>query len=298
MIGYVGLGSMGSRMAARLLPHYPVAAFDRDETALKRIGELGATVCASGREVAEQSEIVLLCLPTSDHVRSVLFGEDGVAAGARPGTIVVDQTTGDPAETREMAARARVAGWTLIDAPVSGGPMGAEAGTLAVIVGAEPTDYAVVEPVLKVISPNVFHVGGVGSGHVTKIVNNLLSAVHRVASLEALALAAKNGVDPGQALEVILAGSGRNFYLETFGRSHLLSGALDSGFTLELLHKDVRLACTLGEGAGVPMYFGNLVKDFYQVCMNDQGGSAEVNNAALVFDRLAGTNVIPTRPTS
>jgi 3-hydroxyisobutyrate dehydrogenase len=292
-IGYIGLGNMGGRLAARLQAAHPLSVFDLNGDAVQRMVDLGATACGSPREVAEHSDLVLLCLPTSGHVRTALFGGDGVAAGARPGTIVVDQTTGDPAQTRAMAERAAGLGWTLTDAPVSGGPMGADAGTIAIMVGADPAVYEIVAPVLHSISPNVFHAGDVGSGHVTKLVNNLLSAVHRSASLEALALAAKNGVDPARALEIILAGSGRNFYLETFVGSHVLTGKLESGFTLELLHKDVRLACELGGSSGVPMYFGNLVKEFYQTCINAMGASAEVNTAALVMDRLAGTHVVP-----
>jgi 3-hydroxyisobutyrate dehydrogenase len=297
-VGYIGLGNMGSRLATRLQLQVPLSVYDRDAAAVDLMVDRGATACSSAREVTERSDVVLLCLPTSDHVREVLFREDGVAAGARAGTIVVDQTTGDPAVTRAMAEQARTMGWTLADAPVSGGPMGADAGTIAIMVGASPEVYETISEVLRVISPNVFHAGDVGSGHVTKLVNNLMSAVHRAASLEALALAAKNGVDPGRALDIILAGSGRNFYLETFVRSHLLTGKLESGFTLELLHKDVRLACELGDGSGVPMYFGNLVKEFYQVCMNAMGGGAEVNTAALVMDRLAGTHVVPDVPPS
>ena len=126
-----------------------------------------------------------------------------------------------------------------------------------------------------------------------KLSNNMLSGVNRAVSLEALALAVKNGVDPQKALEIILASSGRNFYLETFVGSHILTGKLKSGFTLALLHKDIRLACELGTATGVPMYFGSLAKEFFQVCMNDQGREAEVNSAALVMDRLAGTHVVP-----
>jgi 3-hydroxyisobutyrate dehydrogenase len=223
----------------------------------------------------------------------VLFGPDGIADAAKPGTLIVDQTTGDPSITRTMAAELAERGIELVDAPVSGGPMGADAGTIAIMVGASSEQYARLEPVLQAISPNIFHAGDVGAGHVIKLANNLLSGVHRAVSLEALALAEKNGVDPKRALDIILASSGRNFYLETFVGSHVLTGNLASGFTLGLLHKDVKLACQLGADSGVPMFFGGIAKEFYQVCMNDQGREAEVNAAALVMDRLADTHVVP-----
>jgi 3-hydroxyisobutyrate dehydrogenase len=292
-IGYIGLGSMGGRLARRLQREHVVSVYDRDPAAVAALAELGALPCASSSEVAAQSDVLFLCLPTSDHVRSVLFDQEGVLAGAASGLVVVDQTTGDPEVTRQLARELADHGVELLDAPVSGGPMGADAGTVAIMVGAPGDRYEAVAEILRVVSPNVFHAGEVGCGHVIKLANNLMSAVHRTASLEALSLAVKNGVDPGRALEILLAGSGRNFYLETFVGSHLLTGQLASGFTLALLHKDVRLACALGDKSDVPMLFGNLVKEFYQMCINDQGSQADCNTAALVMDRLAGTNVVP-----
>ena len=294
-IGYIGLGNMGGPLASRLQRQHALAVYDPSDAAVQRLVDQGATGCSSASELAAQCEVVLLCLPTSDHVRSVIFGEDGIAAAAKPGTLIVDQTTGDPAATRAMAAELAERGLELIDAPVSGGPMGAEQGTIAIIVGSTPTQFETVGPILRVISPNVFHAGEVGAGHVTKLANNMLSAAHRMISFEALALAAKNGVDPGRALDILLASSGRNFFLETFARSHILTGKLASGFTLRLMYKDVRLACQLGADSGVPMLVGNLVKEFFQVCMNELGPEEEANASALVMDRLAGTHVVPLR---
>ncbi|MEN2738385.1 NAD(P)-dependent oxidoreductase [Microbacterium sp. X-17] len=292
-VGYVGLGNMGGRLARRLQREHTLTVYDRSAATIDALVELGATAAPSAAAVAAASDIVFLCLPTSAHVRSALFDAEGVLAGAQPGTLIVDQTTGDPAQTRAMAAEVAERGCVLVDAPVSGGPMGADAGTIAIMVGAPDEVFARLQPILTVISPNVFHAGDVGCGHVIKLANNLLSAVHRAVSLEALALAQKNGVDGERALDILLASSGRNFYLETFVRSHVLSGKLTSGFTLELLHKDARLATQLGDHSGVPMFFGALAKEFYQLCINDQGPGAEVNNAALVMDRLAGTHLVP-----
>ena len=292
-VGYVGLGSMGSALARRLQAEHDLAVFDLNQTAVDDLVTLGATACSTAAELASQCEVVLLCLPTTDHVRSALLGTDGVAAGARPGTLIVDQTTGDPAATRAMAEELAVRGLELIDAPVSGGPFGAAAGTIAIMVGATPGQFEVVEPILRVISPNVFHAGDPGAGHVMKLVNNLLAGANRAIGLEGLALAANNGLDLHRALDIILASSGRNFFLETFVRSHILSGQLPSGFTLGLQHKDVKLACELGIDSGVPLPLSNLVKEFYQVCINQQGRDAQVNTSALVMDQLAGSHIVP-----
>ena len=233
----------------------------------------------------------MLCLPTSDQVRTVIFGADGLASAAKKGTLIVDQTTGDPIATRAMAAELAGRGLELIDAPVSGGARGADAGTIAIIVGAAPAQYARIEPILHAISPNVFHAGGVGSGDVMKLVNNTLSAANRLVGLEGMALAVKNGIEPKKALEIILASSGRNLWLQTF-MSRVLSGDLHSGFALGLSYKDVRLATQLGVDSDVPMFFGNLVREFYQMCINEMGHDAQVNTAALVMDRIAKTQMV------
>jgi 3-hydroxyisobutyrate dehydrogenase len=234
-----------------------------------------------------------LCLPTSDQVRTAIFGDRGLATTMRAGTLIVDQTSGDPTATRAMAAELAARGAELIDAPVSGGLRGAEAGTIAIMVGASPAQYERVLPILQSISPNIFHAGGVGTGHVAKICNNLLSGGQRLLTLEAVALAVKNGLTPEKAVDIICASSGRNVFVEHFMKPHVVKGRLSSGFTLGLLHKDVRLACKLGDDSGVSMLFGNLVKGFYQMAINERGEGDQVNSVALIMDRLAGTQVVP-----
>jgi 3-hydroxyisobutyrate dehydrogenase len=211
----------------------------------------------------------------------------------RRGTVLVDQTTGDPNVTRAMASDLAVRGIDLIDAPVSGGRQGAQAGTIAIMVGASGEQYIRVEPILKAISPNVFHAGGVGNGHVVKLVNNLMSTAQRLLSFEAVTLAVRNGVDPKTAVDILLASGGRNAFLERIMAPRVLAGKLDIGFTLGLAHKDVRLACELGQTSDVPMFFGNLTRDLYRLCIAELGREAQVDTVGLVFDRLAGTQVVP-----
>jgi len=294
-IGYIGLGSMGGRLAARLLHSHDLYVYDRDPAAVAAQIERGAKACASAAELAAACDVVLLCLPTSDHVRTVLFGDGGLAAAARPGTLIVDQTSGDPVQTRQLAAELAELGIDMADAPVSGGPAGADAGTIAIMVGGSDERFAQLRPILEPISPNIFHAGPIGAGHVVKAANNMLSAVNRMVSLEALALVTKNGVDAHRALEIFLASSGRNFHLETFV-AEILAGKLDSGFTLGLMHKDVKLACRLGVDSGTPLQLGDVVRNFYQMCVNEWGYDGEVNNAALLMDRLAASTVVPEPP--
>ncbi len=183
-------------------------------------------------------------------------------------------------------------GLELMDAPVSGGARGADAGTIAIMVGATPAQYERITPVLQCISPNLFHAGGIGTGHVAKLANNLLSGGQRLLSIEAMTLAVKNGIAPETAVKIINASGGRNLFMEKF-MPNLIQGKLASGFALGLLHKDVRLACQLGADSGVPMLFGNLAKEVYRMALNDSGPDAQVNTVALTMDRLAGTHVVP-----
>jgi 3-hydroxyisobutyrate dehydrogenase len=226
-------------------------------------------------------------------VRTAVFGAEGLASTAKPGTLFIDQTTGDPAVTRELAERAQALGLGFMDAPISGGPKGAEAGTVAIMVGATPEQFARAEPVLRQISPNVFHAGAAGTGHVAKLSNNLISAAHRMITLEALALACKNGVEPSKMVDILMASSGRNFFIETFVRSSVISGKLATGFTLAFMHKDIKLATQLGVDSGVPLFCTNTVREFFQVAMNLMGRETEVNAVALVMDKLAGTQIVP-----
>ena len=294
-IGYIGLGAMGGALAARLQLSHSLHVFDLNAMAVQHLVSLGATACASARELGERCEVVLLCLPTSNHVRTALQGEQGLGAGLRPGSLVIDQTTGDPAVTRTLAVELATRGVELVDAPVSGGATGARAGTIAIMVGGADAAFARAAPLLKAISPNVFHAGAVGAGHVMKLVNNMLSATQRLASMEALSLAAKNGIDAQRACEVLCAGGAKNVFLEK-AMPTILKGDLAPGFTLALMHKDVRLACDLGSGSEVPLFYGNLTREMLQLAISELGAQAQVNTPALMFDRLAGTHVVPDSP--
>lgn len=292
-IGYMGLGNMGGPLAQRLLLRHPLLVHDRDPAAVQRLVALGATAATDAADLAARCDVLLLCLPTTEHVRSLVFGARGIAGAARPGTLVLDQTTGDPVATRAMVPELESAGLDFVDAPVSGGPEAAHAGTISIMVGATPELFARAEPVLRVISPKVFHAGAFGTGYVAKLANNMLFSATRLATLEAVALAAKNGIEPRRAAEILLAGSSRNFFMEHTLLPRILSGELASGFTLELAHKDVRLATQLGVETEVTLLIGNLVREFYQMCISELGRDVQVNATALVMDRLAGTQMVP-----
>lgn len=292
-IGYVGVGNMGGALARRLQLQHPLVVYDPSEAAVQRMVETGSKGSGGLADVAARCDVIFLCLPTSEHVRAVIFGENGLATALKRGALIVDQTSGDPTITRALGGELAALGVDFVDAPVSGGPAGADAGTIAIMVGAEQALFERVLPLLKVISSNVFHAGGIGTGHVAKLANNLMSGGQRLLTLEAVALAVKNGMDPTRIVDIIASGTGRNFWMENFMRSHIIKGNLNANFTLGLLYKDVKLACKLGVDSGVTMFFGNLSKEFYQMAINEMGADEQVNAVALTMDRLAGTHVVP-----
>ena len=179
-------------------------------------------------------------------------------------------TTGDPNATREMAKELAKSGITLIDAPVSGGPHGADAGTIAIMVGAPADVYARVQPVFETISPNVFHCGDVGTGHTMKLVNNVVAASVRMATFEAVTMGIKNGLTLEACARVLAKGSARSYTTE-ITLPKFVKGELKTNFTLGLMHKDVRLATELGVASASPMPVCNLVREMFQIALNDQG---------------------------
>lgn len=290
-IGYVGLGNMGSALASRLLLKFPLNVFDLHTEAIQRLTAKGAIACTSLPELAARCEVVILCLPTSDHVRAALFGENGIANYLAKGALVIDQTSGDPRATRKISAELLERGIDFIDAPVSGGRDGAAAGTIAIMIGGTEAQYERAKQVLNAISSNLFHAGGTGSGHAMKLVNNMLSGAQRILSLEALALAEKNGIDSRKAAEILSAGGARNAFLQTFAKQ----GIQRADFTLALMHKDLRLACDLGSESRVPLYFGSLAREQYLMAINQFGPEASVQAIAMAVDQASGTDLVKNK---
>lgn len=292
-LGYVGVGSMGGALAARLCQSHEVDVFDLSGAAVARLEAAGAKGLASAAEVGAANDIVFVCLQTSDQVHTAIFGEHGIAAGMKPGGLIVDQTTGDAFKTREMAKALEATGIELIDVPVSGGPQYAAAGTIALLAGGTDAQFERIRPVLESISPNIFHCGPVGSGHVMKVTNNLMAASQRLLTFEVVALAVKNGLDPKTVVAAMLKSSGRNYTLDVTFQRHILSGDLLQGFTLGLMHKDVKLATKLADDSQVPLFIGGLVGEYYRTIINDLGSEEDVNMAVRYFEKASGAAICP-----
>ncbi len=290
-VGYVGLGSMGGAIVKRMLVNkQPLRVYDLSPERTSEIAKLGGAPSQSLSALAAQSDIVCLCLPTSDHVRTAIFGDDGLAKGLKPGTLVADMTTGDPLQTKAMAADLKARGIDLIDAPVSGGPVGAEAGTLAIMVGAPEALYQKIKPLFERVGPNVYRMGDVGAGQTMKLVNNLLLAGCKALTYEVMALAVKNGLEPKLAAEVLNKSSGRNGTTERTLQS-TIDGHFPASFALGLMTKDVRLAAQLGRDTGVPMIIGRIVEELHNVAMNNHGAASCSNIIIKDFEQRAKAKI-------
>ncbi len=277
-VGVIGLGNMGRGMALRLASTaHRIAGYDVSREARQQIAAEGIVVVETLAALSARSDLLILSLPNAEIVEAVMKGVDGVLAHARPGTLIVDTTTSYPATTKEVAALAKGKGLAFIDAPVSGGPKGAHAGTMTMVIGGEAADIARAEPILEAISAKRVHVGPVGAGHVAKLVNNLLCASHLLTAAEALAIIRGAGLDPAQVLAGVNAGSGRSGVTEINLPNWVLNGAFNSGFSIGLMRKDVGLATRLVEELGLDLPMATVVAGIWEEAFTRLGASTDFN---------------------
>jgi 3-hydroxyisobutyrate dehydrogenase len=253
-VAFVGLGRMGLPMADRLgEAGFAVRGYDAAPDAGARLRH--ATAAASLPEVLEGATVLLLMLPSSAIVADVLLAQGALDALA-PGAVVLDMGSSEPLRTRELAAAAAERGLVFVDAPVSGGVVGAENGSLTIMVGGAEADVARVTPLLEVMGKRVLPVGEVGAGHALKALNNLLSAASMMATSEAVRIGTAFGLDPATMLDAINTSSGRSFSTEYKFPTFVVPETFNSGFLMRLMLKDVQIATALGEQLGVPAEFG------------------------------------------
>lgn len=275
-LGFIGVGRMGMHMAGRLLEAgYALTIYDTNETAMARLEQRGAKRASSPADVASQVETVLVSLPTPDIVKSVALSQNGVIAGSKAKTFIDLSTTG-PRVAAEVAEALAKKGITAVDAPVSGGPAGAEKGTLAVMVACPRPLAETLRPVIEVIDKFFFIGEKAGMGQTMKLVNNVLSASAVCMTSEALVMGAKAGLDADTMIAVINSGSGRNTATEDKFPRCVLPRRFDFGFATELMLKDVRLCLETGEALGVPMIVGNAVKELLTLTKASQGAGTDL----------------------
>jgi len=254
-IGFVGLGNMGMPMVTRLIEAgYAVTGFDVAQAARDALAGIGGTAAPDLGSVVAGVDALVLMLPDSKIVTSVM-SDPGLRAGLHPGLLVVDMGSSEPVKTRTLAADLDSVGVQLVDAPVSGGVRGATGGTLTIMVGGAAAPVARVTPVLEHLG-KVVHAGPVGSGHAIKALNNLLSATHLMVTSEAMLAGQKFGLDPNVMLEIFNGSSGRSGSTENKWPNFIIPGGYDSGFGLRLMLKDMRTATDLADQVGAPSALG------------------------------------------
>lgn len=278
-ITVIGLGQMGGNMALTLkAAGFAVTGSDVFEPARSRLAEQGLAVAAP--EALPASDVYLLSLPTSAHVRDVIEHSPGLLKLAPKGSVIVDTSTSDPVVSRELAEKAIATGLQWLDAPVSGGPKGAANGKLGMLLGGDTDTIERVTPMLEAMSAKRTHVGGPGCGHVVKLANNYLCAAHLLTTAEAVAMATKAGVDPAACLAGINSGSGRSAVSEVNFPEWVLSERFDSGFTTGLMRKDLRLARDAAEQLNIPLGLLNAVVDAWHANANQPTDSDDFNHIA------------------
>jgi len=253
-IGFVGLGNMGEPMVRRLVAAgYEVKAYDVAEQARARLaGTSGVALTKSPADVTDGADAVILMLPDSHVVEQVLLG-DGLLDRVAPPTVVADMSSSEPARTRALAERAASRGVTFVDAPVSGGVVGARAGSLTIMTGGPPDALASLAPVLDVLGDRIVHAGDIpGAGHAIKALNNLMSAAHLLASSEAMLAGQAFGLDPAVMLDIVNTSSGRSGSTQNKWPNYILPGTFDSGFSIAFMVKDMKIALQLADTAGTP----------------------------------------------
>lgn len=293
-VGFVGVGNMGWPMAACLVrAGFPVLVNDaRREVADNFVQQIGGSAPDSLRQLADASGVVITMLPTSVIVERVLAsGDDNVLAGLRPGSVVIEMSSGVPTVTQRLAEQVTAMGGHLIDAPVSGGVPRAKTGQLAIMAGGDDAAIDRVMPVLSAMGSSVLRTGAVGSGQAMKALNNLVSTGGFLIGIEALLIGQRFGLDPAVMVDALNAATGMNNSTQKKFKQFVLSRNFDAGFTLGLLAKDLSIALEVGRETGVPTPLAALCKEMVNAAQVMVGSQADHTEMARLCERLAGTEL-------
>ncbi len=287
-VGFVGLGTMGREMARNLVEAgCALTAYDIDPSAVDALSRIGARPAENVREVGANVDVVVTMLPDTPHVEEVALGPGGLVETMRPGTVLVDMSTISPVATRAMAERLAASGIAMLDAPVSGGPIGAKNASLSIMVGGDAQAFERVRPVLSAMGTTISHVGTSGAGQTVKLCNQLVCGVNLQAICEALALGRASGVDLDQMRDVLLGGSASSWMLDKLGPA-MIAGDAGAGFRIDLMLKDLRLTLDMAQARSVPLPATSLVTTQYLEA-KAHGEGANGNQALFrVYDRMTG----------
>ena len=289
-LGFIGLGIMGAPMAGHLIAAgHDVALHSRSGVPDALIGA-GGKACASPREVAEASDTIFLMVPDTPHVEDVLFGKGGVAEGLSAGKTVVDMSSISPIATKDFARRINDLGCDYIDAPVSGGEVGAKAGTLTIMCGGSQDAFDRTTPLFEVMGKNITLVGGNGDGQTCKVANQIIVALNIEAVAEALLFASKAGADPAKVRSALMGGFASSKILEVHGE-RMIQRTFDPGFRIELHQKDLNLALASARTVGVSLPNTATAQELFNAC-SALGGAAWDHSAMVkALEQLAAFEI-------
>ena len=290
-VGFVGLGNMGRPMALNLVKHgFSLVVHDIDKTKVDPLRARGAAVADSPERVAAATERTICMVETTAQAEAVIAGERGIVQGATRGHVVICMSTIDPFAAQRLAGVLAARGVAMLDAPVSGGTGRAASGELSIIAGGDAATFEACRDLFKAMGTNLFHVGPLGHGLATKLVNNMLIQVNRVAVAEALVLGVKAGLDPRMIYDVVRVSTGTSFVFET-GVPKILARDFSPGGTVDITYKDQELETAFAKQLGVPLLLANVTQQLYQMAraagLNKEDGLAVVK----VLERLAGVEV-------
>jgi 3-hydroxyisobutyrate dehydrogenase len=289
-VAFLGLGDIGSLMAAHLARDpFDLVVWNRTVSKAETFAaEHKVRVAPTPAEAVRGADVVITCLPSSVEVEAILHGENGMLDAFRKGAVLVDCTSGDPPTSRSIAAELGVRGVDFIDAPVSGGTIAAESGSLTVMWGGEELVFERVRPVIEAFGKKIIHAGQIGSGDALKAINNALLAVHILSTAEGLAVLVKAGVDPKVALEVINASSGRSNSSENLIPQRVLTRAFPRTFRLALLEKDIGIAAVLADDLGVRTPVISLAAERFHEAREMLGEEADHVEAVKMIEQENG----------
>lgn len=285
-LGFVGLGIMGRPMAANLLKGGHTVHLHSRSGVPDELLALGGRACGSGRELAERAAVVFCMVPDTPDVEKVLFAEGGVAEGLAPGKVVVDMSSISPIETRRFAERVRALGCDYLDAPVSGGDVGARAATLTIMVGGDAAAFERVRPLLGLLGKNVTHVGASGDGQVCKVANQIVVALTIEAVAEALLFASKAGADPAKVRQALLGGFAASRVLEVHGE-RMLQRRFEPGARVALHQKDLGNALAGARAMGLPLPATAAAQELFSAVAAAGGAMLDHSALLLALERLA-----------
>jgi 3-hydroxyisobutyrate dehydrogenase len=290
-LAFIGLGIMGRSMVARLMEGgNSLTVFTRTRSTAAALMERGARWAESPAEAAHGAEMVFICVTDTPDVVAVIEGEKGILSAARSGLIVVDHSTISPAATREMAAKLAEKGTVLLDAPVSGGDVGAKQGTLSIMVGGETSAFDVALPLFKLMGKTITHCGASGTGQLTKLVNQILVSVTNLAVCEAMVFALQNGLDLAKTLAAVGGGAAGSWQLANLGPK-MMDGDFRPGFMIDLQQKDLRLVLQAAGQAKTPALAASLVHQLFAAAQADSRGREGTQALFTVLQKMAGATV-------